>query len=253
MAPRSSSLLKSDEGGPDQNVADQNVADQNVADQNVADQNVADQSSSHRTEFHELLASARRGDRSALGRLLQWYGNYLNILANTQLDRRLRRRVNPSDVVQEAMLAAHRDFADFRGNSQGELLSWLRTILIHTLHRTFDKHVKVAKRDIRREVSIHEVSNRLEESATQLASRLPSHVESPSSPMQKRERGIELANQLSELRPQYRDVIVYRILQGMSFDEIALKMDRSEGAVRMLWLRALEAFKTHEEARNDDS
>lgn len=202
----------------------------------------------HSAEFRELLVQARRGETEPLGRLLQWYGNYLNILASTQLDRRLRRRVNPSDVVQETMLAAHRDFADFRGNSQGELLGWLRMILIHTLHRTFEKHIKVAKRDIRREVSIDEVSNRLEESIHNLAAVLPSGGESPSAPMQARERAVDLANQLRRLRPNYRDVIVMRVLKGMDFAAIGKQMDRSEGAVRMLFLRALEAFKTQEEA-----
>ncbi len=197
-------------------------------------------------EFHSLLTRARRGETESLGRLLQWYANYLSILASTQLDRRLRRRVNPSDVVQETMLAAHRDFSDFRGTSQGELLSWLRSILIHTLHRTFDQHIKVAKRDVRREVSIDEISYRLEESVHTLATALPSAGESPSAPMQARERAVELANQLNVLRPHYRDVIVLRVLQGLDFATIGVQMDRSEGAVRMLFLRALEAFKTHE-------
>ncbi len=132
-----------------------------------------------RAEFHELLASARRGETEPLGQLLQWYASYLTILASTQLDHRLRRRVNPSDIVREAMMAAHRDFADFRGQSQGELLGWLRMILIHTLHRMFAAHIKVAKRDVRREVSIDEISHRLEESATNLAAILPSDGESP--------------------------------------------------------------------------
>ena len=93
-------------------------------------------------EFLDLLARARDGESDALGELLKWYFSYLTILATTQLDQRLRRRINPSDLVQETMLAAHRDFGDFRGTSQNELLGWLRQILIHTLHRTFAKHVK---------------------------------------------------------------------------------------------------------------
>ena len=86
-------------------------------------------------EFLSLLGQARKRDTESLGKLLQWYVNYLTILATTQLDRRLRRRMSPSDLVQETMLAAHRDFADFRGTSQPELLGWLRKILINTLHR----------------------------------------------------------------------------------------------------------------------
>jgi hypothetical protein len=46
-----------------------------------------------------LLQRARRGNSEALGQVLQLYRNYLTILATTQLDRRLRRRVNPSDLV----------------------------------------------------------------------------------------------------------------------------------------------------------
>ena len=124
-------------------------------------------------EFLDLLVQARGGDTESLGVILQWYVNYLTILATTQLDHRLRRRVNPSDLVQETLLAAHRDFADFRGNSQPELLGWLRRILINSLHRAFATHVKAGKRDIRREVSIDRITNQMEESACNLASILP--------------------------------------------------------------------------------
>ena len=60
-----------------------------------------------------------------------------------------------------------------------------------------------------------------------------------------------MADQLSKLPPHYRDVIVYRVLQGLSFDEIAERMERSSGAVRMLWLRGLEAFRLQNEGSND--
>lgn len=201
--------------------------------------------------FAPLLLRARGGDNQARGELLQWYFHYLTILATTQLDQRLRRRVNPSDLVQETMLAAHRDFGGFRGQSQPELLGWLRQILINTLHRNFAKHVKAGKRDIRREVSIDQFTHQVEESACNLAKLLPGDTDSPSAAMRERENAVELANQLSKLRGDYREVIVYRVLQGMSFEEIAERMDRSSGAVRMLWLRALDQFKRRCEMPDD--
>ena len=162
--------------------------------------------------------------------------------------------MNPSDLVQETMLAAHRDFGDFRGGSQPELLGWLRKILINTLHRAFATHVKAGKRDVRREVSIDQISNQMEESACNLASILPGSDASPSEPLRTRERAVELANQLNKLPPQYRDVIVYRVIQGLSFDEIAAQMERTSGAVRMLWLRALDQFKlTYEGPQGEES
>lgn len=194
-------------------------------------------------DFHQRLNMARQGDLQALGQLLQWYSNYLTILASSQLDRRIRRRVSPSDVVQEVLLAAHRDFGDFRGNSQPELLMWVRRILINTLHRSFETHVKAGKRDIRREVSIDNIAQSVDHSAGQLLTLLQDRVASPSARLTAEEDALALANQLGKLRPQYRDVIVYRVVQGLSFEEIGEAMGKSTTAVRMLWLRALDAFK----------
>lgn len=216
------------------------------ANNRAADGGVADHGDSE-SGFNDLLAQAKAGQATALGTLLQWYVKYLTILASTQLDGRIRRRVSPSDVVQETLLAAHRDFHAFRGGSQGELLAWLRQILIHSLHRTTDRHVKAEKRDVRRDVSIDHASERLEESACRLANRLPATIDSPSAAMQRRESAIEFANRLSDLSESYRDVIVLRILHGLSFDEIAERMGRTSGAVRMLWLRALGSLKTKQE------
>jgi RNA polymerase sigma-70 factor (ECF subfamily) len=201
-------------------------------------------------DFMSLLHQAKAGQANAVGSLLQWYVKYLSLLASTQLDQRLRRRVSPSDIVQETLLAAHRDFGDFRGESQGELLAWLRQILIHSMHRTIARHIKAEKRDIRRDVSIDQVSNRLEESACTLARQLPAQGDSPSAAMQREEATIEFANRLSDLPDHYRDVIVLRVLQSLSFEEIAERMGRSSGAVRMLWLRALDSLKTQQEHVN---
>jgi RNA polymerase sigma-70 factor (ECF subfamily) len=203
-------------------------------------------------DFTALLQRAKAGEASALGSLLQWYVKYLALLASTQLDQRLRRRVSPSDIVQETLLAAHRDFSAFRGESQGELLAWLRQILIHSIHRTIARHIKAEKRDIRRDVSIDQVSNRIEESACNLAQRLPARGDSPSAAMQREEGAVEFANRLSDLPDHYRDVIVLRVLQSLSFEEIAERMGRSSGAVRMLWLRALDSLKTQEESADAD-
>ena len=54
---------------------------------------------------------------------------------------------------------------------------------------------------------------------------LPARGESPSSPMRARERSVELTDQLSTLKPEYREVIVLRILRGLTFDEIAERLN----------------------------
>jgi RNA polymerase sigma-70 factor, ECF subfamily len=190
-----------------------------------------------------LLEQARRGDGEPLGQLLQLYRNYLTVLATTQVDRRLRRRMSPSDLVQEAMLEAHCDFAKFRGSTEREFLAWLRQILINCLHHAIETHVKAKMRDVRREISVEQVSLALDRSVLDFAPVLADRGPSPSAPLQQHERTVAFADQLARLRPAYRDVIVLRNLQGLSFEEVADRMGRKSGTVRMLWLRAIEKLK----------
>lgn len=194
-------------------------------------------------EVAELLSDARGGGRESLGKLLQFYRNYLTVLAASQLNRRLCRRVGPSDLVQEAMLAAHHDFAKFRGASEPEFVAWLRQILINCLHHTIEMHLKARKRDIRCEVSIDQMRTSMDQSAIKLADVVPDPGLSPSTIIYKQERAMAVADHLAQLKADYRDVIVLRNLRGLTFDEIAERMDRKPGTVRMLWLRAIEKFK----------
>ena len=204
----------------------------------VTTENPSDSSS-----IRHLVDKARRGETEPLGQLLQLYRNYLTILATTQLDRRLRRRMSPSDLVQEAMLAAHCDFAKFRGSSERELLAWLRQILINCLHHAMETHLDAKRRDVRREISVEQVSAVLDRSVVQFVQVLADRGPSPSEPLRRRERAVALADQLAKLRAPYRDVIVLRNLQGLTFEEIADRMGRNAGAVRMLWLREIDKFK----------
>lgn len=203
----------------------------------------ATQSLDESRNFSEMLVSARNGNREALGDLLQWYCNYLTILATTQLDRRLQRRLSPSDLVQDTLLAAQRDFPDFRGQCERELLGWLRQILINCLHRAIEVHLKAGKRDLRREVSLDDLTTSMDRSALNFGAMIAGSGTSPSSPVHARERSVALANELAKLPQNYREVIVLRNLQSLSFEEIAARMEKSVGAVRMLWLRAIDKFK----------
>jgi RNA polymerase sigma-70 factor (ECF subfamily) len=89
----------------------------------------------------------------------------------------------------------------------------------------------------------------LERSTARLEAVLVDHGPSPSSHVQHREHAVLLADHLAELPPDYRDVLVLRHLQGLSFAEVAQRMARSPGAVRMLWLRAIDKLRNRLDAR----
>jgi RNA polymerase sigma-70 factor, ECF subfamily len=194
-------------------------------------------------EVDKLFASARQGSTSCLGRLLTLYSNYLKLLIAAQLDDRLRVRVSPSDIVQETFFEAHRDFHQFRGQSTGEFVAWLRKILVNNLLHVVEQHLLAEKRDVRREISLEQIGKRLEQSTARLESLLAQPGDSPSSHAQRNEQEIMLADALAELPGDYRQVILLRHVEGLPFDEVARRMDRSSGAVRMLWLRALERLR----------
>jgi RNA polymerase sigma-70 factor (ECF subfamily) len=190
-----------------------------------------------------LMVRARRGSGTSIGALLQLYRNYLTVLASTQIEPRLRGRLSPSDVVQETMLRAAQNFGQFRGTTEAELIAWLRQILVNNLAKFVEQHLLAARRDVRREVSIERLGKALEQSTVQLAALLPAQIKTPSVAAQQREDAVLLADRLAELPADYREVLVLRNLQGLPFEEVAQRMDRSTSAARMLWLRAIEKLR----------
>ncbi len=191
-----------------------------------------------------LLNAARRGATAQLGELLQCYRNYLTILARAQIGRRLQARVSPSDVVQETMLEAVRDFGQFHGTTEREFVVWLRQIFVNNLMRFVAVHVHTAKRDVRVEVSMQQLSNSLSSTVAGFDRFVVANVSSPSAAAVRRETGVLVADQLTKLPAHYREVIVLRNLQGMPFEEVAQEMGRSTGSVRMLWMRAIDRFRS---------
>ena len=192
-------------------------------------------------DFQALFAEARGGDRQCIGELLSHYRTYLMLLASAQIRRRLRPRVSPSDVVQETMLRAHQHFAQFRGHSQQELLAWLREILSSRLARFVEQHMLAAKRDIRREVSLERFDAALDSmrapflppaanrQAPAESLRLPVENLPPSEAArwEQVESSALLSDLLSQLPEHYREVLVLRNIQGLSFEEVAERLNRS--------------------------
>lgn len=195
------------------------------------------------TDISQLFKEACSGSNSCLGRLLTLYTNYLKLLVTAQLDDRLRGRVSPSDIVQESFFEAHRDFHQFRGQSPGEFVVWLRRIVVNNILRMVEQHVLAEKRDVRREVSLEEIGRRLEQSTVRLETLLAIEDDSPSGCAVQREDELRLADTLAQLPEDYREVIILRHIEGLSFDEVGARMKRSAGAVRMLWLRALKQLR----------
>lgn len=183
-----------------------------------------------------LLQQARAGDGPALGRLLELYRNYLTLLARLQVDQRLQGKFDPSDLVQETFLEAHRDFVQFKGGSEPELVAWLRQILVTNLANLVRHYRGTQRRDIRLE---RELAADIDESSRALDRGLVARHSSPSQQAARHEQAVLLADALNRLPADYREAIILRHLEGLTFPEVAERMERSVDSVKKLWARAL--------------
>jgi RNA polymerase sigma-70 factor (ECF subfamily) len=187
-----------------------------------------------------LLARARQGDGAALDRLFQQCRGYLVTLAGAHVQERLRAKVDASDLVQQTLLEAYRDFPRFQGSTEGEWLAWLRRMLAHNAADFVRRFRGTDKRQAGREVAL---PGSLASSAGGAAV-LPAGGETPSQALVQRERQLQVTEALARLPEEYRQVVLLRNVQRLPFDEIARQMGRSRPAVQMLWTRAIRKLQT---------
>ncbi len=190
----------------------------------------------------DLIRRCRAGEGEAREVLFSRYRQYLWLLAQGQLGGRLRTRCDPSDLVQQTLLEAFRDFAGFTGAHEVELLAWLRQILAHNLYNEA-RHQGAQRRDAARQVSLEEVQAGLERSSVTLGRCLAADGPTPSQAAGERESAVRLADTLARLPKDYQTVLLLRVFEGLSAEEVAKRMERTPGAVRMLQLRALTALR----------
>ena len=186
------------------------------------------------------LDEARVGSDAALGKLFEIYSNYLTLLARVQIGRRLQGKADAADVVQETLMEAHRQFPKFRGTSEPELTAWLRRILAGQIALLIRQYIGTKARDIRLE---QDLNADVDQSFQAMDASLAASITTPSMRASRREQALVLSDALNKLPDTYREVIILRNLEGMSFYEVAAKMSKTEDSVQKLWVRALAALR----------
>jgi RNA polymerase sigma-70 factor (ECF subfamily) len=175
-----------------------------------------------------------------LGDGLERFRPYLRLLARLHLDPRLRGKLDASDVVQQAFLQAYQALEQFRGQSEGELMAWLRRILARCLtHATRD--FARDKRDVERERGLEAA---VDHSSVRLEAWLAADQSSPSERADRNEQLLQLADALGRLPEAQREALVLHYWQDWTVAEIAQRLDRSTTAVAGLLKRGLKELRT---------
>src|SRR5205823_913730 len=159
-------------------------------------------------------------------------------------------KVDASDLIQQTMLEAYRDFAHFRGSTEAEWLAWLRRILAHNAANFVRQYRGTEKRQARREVAL---GNPADSAHPGGYADPADSCETPSQQLLRKERELQVADALAKLSPDHREVIMLRNLQRLSFQEVAERMGRSRPATQMLWMRAIHKLQEVLAATQGDS
>src|SRR5207244_9613210 len=152
---------------------------------------------------------------------------------NPRVDSRLRAKHAPSDLMQDTLLEAVRDFPQFRGKSRKDFLAWILRILQNN-RRNLERDYARTKRKITAELSLddsHLVGD--------IKKRLTARTRTPSSEIGHREEDSRVRRAVSQMPEQHRAIIRMRTLEHQSFEDIASHLHCSAEAVRQIWHRSM--------------
>lgn len=170
---------------------------------------------------------------------LEQFRPYLLLLARMQLGRQFQGKLDASDVVQQALLEAHRQRHQFQGDSSRQRLAWLRRILAGTLTDAL-RALGRAKRDAARERSLEAA---LDQSAERLEAWVAAEQSSPSERADRNEQLTRLATALTALPEAQRTALVLRYCQGWSVADVSQHLGRSPTAVAGLLKRGTRQLR----------
>ena len=181
-----------------------------------------------------LLADAQAGSVEALAHLCEAARTAMIDSARRGLPPALQAKLGASDIVQDAVVDAHRCFPQFAGRSPAEFFGWLRTILRRRVADSVRRYQVADRRSVNREVRLAECEH------SYPCEIMPRVHAGPEASVIRREDAAALEQAIAGLTDDGQAVLRLRHWEGKGFDEIALEIGKSEAAVRKIWYRSLQ-------------
>lgn len=193
------------------------------------------------SEIEQLVERVSHGDRDALQPLLSAHRDRLRQMVALRMDARLAARVDPSDIVQEALAEACRRIAEFARRRPLPFYPWLRKLAFDRLADAHRRHLLAQRRSVDREC--HDEWPLPGDSAEMLVERLAGGADAPADRILRDERRNQVRLALMRLRPRDRDVLILRYLEQLSVDEAAAALEVSKATFMKRHVRALTRLR----------
>lgn len=194
----------------------------------AADPTGSDSSSS---ETRRLLEAIEAGDREAFRRLFERFSPALRQAIAARMDRRMRQRVDPSDILQETEMEVFSRMDEYLERRPMPLEQWLHQTAAQCLAAAWRRHVQATRRTVVREERLPDRSSML------LVKRLVNPT--PSGVLEHEEMARRLESVLGQLSELDREILFLRGLEGISNDQAATRLGVSPAAARKRFTRAL--------------
>ncbi|MFG0265388.1 MAG: sigma-70 family RNA polymerase sigma factor [Rhodopirellula sp. JB055] len=190
-----------------------------------------------------LLQAARQGDPEAVNQLLDRHRGPIRRLVEVRLDRKVQRRVDVSDVVQEVLVEASGRLQKYLDDPVMAFHLWLRQIAWDHIIDTYRRHRVSAKRNMDREQPIGG-GGPVDESSVNLAIQLCDPAMTPAAVATQREIAVQVEAAIEKLDEGDREIILMRHYEHLSNLEIAEVLNLNPPAASMRYLRAVRRLKS---------
>ena len=191
----------------------------------------------------DLLRQAAAGNPDAVNRLLEQHRAALRRVIGLRLDRRLARRVDASDVVQDVLLEASRRLPEFVREAKMPFPLWLRQLARDRIIDMHRRHRAASRRSVDREQPLAG-GGFADRSSFDLAAQLRDRELTPAAATIRRELHRRFLDALDELSDEDREVILLRHVEHLGNTEVAEALGLTPPAAGMRYLRALRRLRS---------
>jgi len=190
----------------------------------------------------DLSVRLQQQDEAALAELFSTHRDRLWRMVNFRIDRRLRSRLWPDDVLQDAYLAAQKRIHRFAEDGFASPFVWLRLIVHQTLIDLHRQHFGTQKRDVDREISL-DGKRFTQTTSASVMFQLVGDWTTPTQAAVRQERLGVVEQAITELEPLDREVLALRHFEELTNAEVAEELGIKGKAASIRYVRALKRLK----------
>lgn len=187
-----------------------------------------------------ILNRVRGGDGHAMADLIEKYRPQLVGYIEKNLSDNLRRKVEAQDILQEVSIHAVRGVGEM-DLSERDCFGWLCQLAQRRIIDAHRKYFGAQKRSADREVGMHAKSD--DGSRRGMIDLLAASMTTASQAFSRKVKQARLAEALEDLPEQTREVLHLRYVDGLATKEIAERIDKKDGAVRVMLTRAVQRLQ----------